>query len=133
AHECFGTIVTTREEARQRAQSPECQRHPRDQVSGAPLNTWVTYDNLGWIKTRGFDIAFNWSLRLAELGMELPGTIGFNIQATYLDEFKTKASPKYFDIETDWKGSLGPTMASLNAGAYDYRLFGGLSYSQNNW
>src|SRR5690606_20802575 len=46
AYQCFGTrIVTNADEAREQAATDACQRHPRDLVSGVPLNTWVTYDN----------------------------------------------------------------------------------------
>lgn len=134
AYQCFGTrIVTNADEAREQAATDACQRHPRDLVSGVPLNTWVTYDNLGTIETAGFDAQVNWFLRLPELGMELPGTIGLNLQATVLDYYRTRSTPGFFDPEIEWAGSLGPQMASTNSGAYDYRLFGTLSYTQNNW
>lgn len=134
SYRCFGTtIVSTVAEAEAQAATDACRLLPRDQNNGAALTTSLSYDNQATIETSGLDIAFNWFLRLQDLGMELPGTIGFNMQATYLDYYRTKQSPAVFDVETDWVGSLGPTLSGTNGGAYEYRLFGGLSYSQNNW
>lgn len=133
-YRCFGTnIVSTPEEAASQAASPACQLLPRDQNNGAPLTTSLSYDNQATIETSGMDISLNWLLNLQDLGMDVPGNIGFNMQATVLDEYVTKQSPAQFDPETDWAGSLGPTLTGTNGGAYDYRLFGTLSYSTNNW
>ncbi|HEU4618412.1 MAG TPA: hypothetical protein VFV10_10245, partial [Gammaproteobacteria bacterium] len=60
-------------------------------------------------------------------------SLNFNLQATILDYYKTKQSPAPFDPETDWKGSLGPTLTGTNGGAYDYRLFGGVNYARDSW
>ncbi|HEX6999274.1 MAG TPA: TonB-dependent receptor [Gammaproteobacteria bacterium] len=129
AYRCFGsTLVTTPEEAAIQAATPACQLLPRDQVNGAPLTTSVSYDNQATIETAGMDIALNWFTPLRG-----PGTLGVNLQATYLDYYRTKQSPAVFDVVTDWKGSLGPTLTGTNGGAYDYRLFSSLSYSRPNW
>jgi hypothetical protein len=76
------------------------------------------------------DVALNWSRPIGSAG-----TLGVNMQATILDYYRTKTSPANFDVETDWKGSLGPTtvLSGTNPGAYDYRLFGTINYSRNDW
>lgn len=131
---CFGTnTVSTPEEAAAQAETRACQLLPRDQNSGAPLTTSLSYDNQATILTSGMDVSVNWSLNLQDLGLDAPGNIGLNMQATVLDDYTTKQSPANFDPEIDWTGSLGPTLTGTNGGAYDYRLFGTLSYSTSNW
>ncbi len=134
AYRCYGAVlVTTPAEAAAQAASPACQLTPRDPVSGAALSTTVSYDNQATIKTAGTDIALNWRVDFADLGSKLKGGLGFQMQATYLDYFKTKASPAVYDLETDWKGSLGPNLPGTQAGAYDHRVFSTLSYYRPAW
>lgn len=134
AWRCFGTnLVTTPEAAAAQAASEACQLLPRDQNSGAPLTTTISYDNQAYVKTSGFDVGINWFWDLPTLFNARAGTVGLSLQATVLDYFKTKASPAVFDVEMDWKGTLGPTLPGTNGGSYDYRLFGTASYSRNDW
>jgi iron complex outermembrane recepter protein len=131
---CYGaSLVTDPAEAAVRAASPECQLVPRNQALGGPLTTAISYDNQATIKTAGADIALNWLMQFNDVGWNIPGGIGVNLQATWLDYYRTKQSPADFDVETDWKGSLGPNLSGTNAGAYDYRLFSTLSYFADNW
>ncbi len=134
AYRCYGSvIVTTPAEAAAQAASPACQLTPRDPVSGAPLSTTLSYDNQATIKTQGADIALNWRVQFSDLGSNIKGGLGFNMQATILDYYRTKTSPAVYDVETDWVGSLGPTLQGTNGGAYRYRTFSTLSYFRNNW
>jgi len=128
-YRCFGTrIVTTPEEAAEQAATTACKLVPRDLNNGAALNAMLSYDNQATIKTSGMDIAWNWLKPLSN------ASLNFNLQATVLNEYKTKASPAPFDPEIDWKGSLGPIgLTGTNPGAFDYRLFGSVGYSRNNW
>lgn len=133
AYRCYGTnIVSNAAEAAAQAATEACQLLPRNQNSGGALTSSVSYDNQATIKTQGIDIGINWFADLQEL-VSLPGQLGISMQATILDYYKTKQSPAVFDVETDWAGSLGPNLSGTNAGAYDYRLFGSLSYSLNDW
>jgi len=125
---CFGANqVTNATEAAAAAATPGCQLVPRDLNNGAPLNAQLSYDNQATIKTSGMDVAWNWSRPLGA------ANLGFNLQATILDYYRTKTSPAPFDVDTDWAGSLGPTLTGTNAGAYDYRLFGSVNYARPNW
>lgn len=127
-YRCFGAqIVTTAAEAAARAASPECVNVPRDLGNGNALNALLSYDNAATIKTSGMDIGWNWFKPIGG------ANLGFSLQATILDYYKTKQSPAPFDVETDWAGSLGPTLSGTNGGAYDYRLFGSVNYSRNDW
>jgi iron complex outermembrane receptor protein len=129
-YRCFGgTAVTTPAEAAERAASPACQLVPRDLNNGMALSALLSYDNQAAISTSGMDIAWNWAKSIGA------ANLNFNLQATILDYYKTKQSPAPFDVETDWKGSLGPAMSltGTNAGAYDYRLFGSVNYARSNW
>jgi outer membrane receptor protein involved in Fe transport len=131
---CFGsTFVTNATEAAAQAASPECQLVPRNQALGGPLTTAISYDNQARIKTAGADIALNWMLPFSELASGRPGGIGLNVQATWLDYYRSKQSPASFDAETEWKGSLGPNLSGTNGGAYDYRLFSTFTYFRNDW
>jgi iron complex outermembrane receptor protein len=124
AYRCFGTnIVSTEAEAAAQAASLGCQLSPRDQRNGNALNTLVSYDNQATIETSGFDIGLNWSAGLSDLGFDLPGGLGASLNATILDYYRTKQSPAVYDVETEWKGSLGPNLSGTNGGAYDYRLW----------
>jgi outer membrane receptor protein involved in Fe transport len=130
AYRCFGSVlVSTPEEAAAQAQSQACQLTPRDLNNGSALNALLSYDNQATIKTSGLDVALNWFKPLDKQG----ATLGFNVQATILDSYRTKTSPANFDVETEWKGSLGPTLTGTNGGAYDYRLFGSVNYSRDKW
>jgi outer membrane cobalamin receptor len=131
---CYGsTLVGDTGAAAAQAASPECQLLPRNQATGGPLTTAVSYDNQARINTAGADIALNWMLPFSELEGSRQGGIGVNLQATILDYYRTKQSPADFDVETEWKGSLGPNLTGTNGGAYDYRLFSTLTYFRNNW
>ncbi len=71
----------------------------------------------------------NWIVGFGDVGLDkVPGRFGINMQASFLDYYKTKTSPANFDVETDWKGTFGPTLAGTNGGSYDYRLFTTFSY-----
>ncbi len=124
---CFGTQVGTAADAAIQAATPACQNLPRDTVNGAPLTSAVSYANQATIKTSGMDVALNWSKAVGA------GKIGFNLNGTILDSYRTRTSPAPFDPETEWKGSLGPTLTGTNGGAYAYRLFGGVTYSRSDW
>jgi outer membrane receptor protein involved in Fe transport len=131
---CVGKVlVTTAAEAAARAASPECLLNPRDQVSGVPLSTTISYSNQATINTAGFDFALNWRASFADFGSKLKGGLSYSLQSTFLDYYKTKQSPAKFDVETDWKGSLGPNLIGTQGGAYDYRLFQTLSYFRDTW
>lgn len=133
AYNCFGAnLVSTPAEAAAVADSQACQLVPRDQRNGNALNTLLSYGNQAYIKTSGMDVGLNWFGDMQDL-FSVPGNLGLSLNATILNEYKTKQSPAGFDVEVDWKGSLGPNLSGTNGGAYDYRLFGNLSYSLNNW
>ncbi|MBX5462536.1 MAG: TonB-dependent receptor [Steroidobacteraceae bacterium] len=131
---CYGTvIVTTPEEAAAQANTEACRNVPRNLANGAATTMLLKYDNLATIATSGVDVQLNWTAGLSDLGFgNLPGRVGMNVQASILDYYKTKASPQAFDVETDWKGSLGPTLSGTNPGAYSYRLNTAFSYTLPN-
>ncbi|MET0279879.1 MAG: TonB-dependent receptor [Steroidobacteraceae bacterium] len=130
---CYGvTQVTTAAEAAAQAATEACTNVGRDTTQGGATTMLLQYDNQATIKTSGYDIAVNWSAMLADIGLPVPGRFGVNVQSTILNEYKTKQSPFAFDVVTDWKGSLGPTLTGTNAGAYSYRVNTSFNYSLNN-
>ncbi|MBK9251583.1 MAG: TonB-dependent receptor [Proteobacteria bacterium] len=131
AFRCFGAVtVTSAAEAAAQAATEACQNVPRNQSTGGAISTLLSYDNQAWVKTRGIDFTFNWSADLADMGLaSIPGALSLGFNGTWLDSYKTKTSPATYDPVTEWKGTLGPTLTSFNAGAYDYRLFTSLGYN----
>ncbi len=130
---CFGAVqVSSPAEAATQAASAACQLVPRDQRNGNALNTLLSYSNNATIETSGLDVGVNWFGDLNEL-FGLTGNLGLSLNATFLNEYVTKQSAAAFDVETDWKGSLGPNLQGTNGGSYDYRLFGNISYMRDNW
>ncbi|MBF8268529.1 MAG: TonB-dependent receptor-like protein [Gammaproteobacteria bacterium] len=130
-YRCFG--VDTGLSPAAQAATPGCQLTQRNTTTGGALATTLSYDNQATIKTSGFDIGFNWFSTIADLGFDVPGALGFNLNTTVLHYYTTKQSPAVYDVETEWKGSLGPNLPGTQAGAYDYRMFGNLSYNLDNW
>jgi len=129
---CYGTIVSSPAEAAVQAASQACQLVPRDQRNGNALSTLLSYGNQATIETSGMDVGVNWFGDMEEL-FGLPGSLGLSMNATILNEYKTRESAASFNPPVDWKGSLGPNLSGTNGGAYDYRLFGNISYSYDNW
>jgi outer membrane receptor protein involved in Fe transport len=127
---CFGAVtVTSPGEAATQAASPACANVPRNLSTGGAISTLLSYDNQAWVKTRGIDFTLNWAAQLADMGLSVPGGISASVTGSWLDSYKTKTSPATYDPVTEWKGTLGPTLTSFNAGAYDYRLFTSLGYN----
>jgi outer membrane receptor protein involved in Fe transport len=132
---CYGQVtVTTPAEAEAYVTGPgkeSCDKVPREPTRGTALSKRVAFDNQATIETSGIDVALNWSTQLQEIGLGAPGRFGINTQATFLDYYRTKASPISIDIPVDWKGSLGPNLVGTNPGAYSYRINTNLNYSVN--
>ena len=128
---CYGAVpVTNATEAAAQAASTACQALPRNQALGGSLTTLVSYANQAAVKTAGVDFTLNWSADIADMGLaSIPGSLGLNVTGSWLQTYKTKQSPAAYDPTIEWKGSLGPSLQSFNAGAYDYRLFTNLSYN----
>jgi outer membrane receptor protein involved in Fe transport len=121
---CYGTVQVAD------ATAAAAQAAPRNTTDGTSLTTQVSYDNLGTVTTSGVDFTINWNAQLADMGLaSIPGGIGLSVQGTWLDYYKTKASPFSYDPVIDWKGSLGPNLPGFNAGAPSYRLLTSLSYN----
>jgi outer membrane receptor protein involved in Fe transport len=132
--QCYGAVpVTTVAQAQAQAQSQACRLLQRDQVSGVPLSTTISYSNQAKMETAGVDMALNWRASFADFGSKMKGGLSYSLQSTFLDYYKTKQSPAVFDVETNWKGSLGPNLVGTQGGAYDYRLFQTFSYFRDTW
>ncbi|MET0291337.1 MAG: TonB-dependent receptor, partial [Steroidobacteraceae bacterium] len=128
---CYGAVqVTDAAGAAAQAATTACQNLPRSTTNGGILTTQVSYDNQAIVRTAGIDFTLDWRAQIADMGLtSIPGSIGVNVNGTWLDYYKTKQSPASYDPTIDWKGSIGPNLQGFNAGAYDYRLFTSLSYS----
>ncbi len=127
---CFGSVtVADAAGAAAEAQSKACQNVPRNLSTGGAATQLLQFDNLGTIQTSGVDLNLNWFTQFADLGLSrVPGGLSFNSTTSWLNYYRTKASPLPIDLLIDWKGSNGPTLSGLNAGAYTYRMFNTLTY-----
>lgn len=131
---CFGgPLVGDTATALARANSQECKEVNRSQTTGAANIIGLQYNNLGTIATSGVDVSLTWAAALDDMGLPLPGRISLGTQTSFLDYYRTKSSPLAFDVETDWRGSLGPTMSGLNAGAYSVRSYQTFTYMLPSW
>jgi outer membrane receptor protein involved in Fe transport len=130
---CYGTrIVSNMTEAQEQANTEACGNVPRSQSTGQSDTINLAYANLATISTSGIDVQMNWRATLADLGASsIPGDVSLSVTAGFLNYYKTKESPLDVDVETDWKGSLGPTLEGTNPGAYSYRLNTSLGYRLN--
>jgi iron complex outermembrane recepter protein len=126
---CFGTQqVTTAAQAAAVAASAACQNVNRNPTTGGANVATLRYTNQATIGIAGVDFQLNWFAQFADLGLKIPGGLSFNSQDTLLQYFKTKQSPTVFDVDINWKDSLGPTLSGTNGGAYGYRLNASIGY-----
>jgi iron complex outermembrane receptor protein len=107
------------------ANAPACLRLTRDTNTGQFNAADVSYSNEAAVETSGVDVQLNWG---TDVG---PGNIALSFIASYLDSMKTQLSPNTAWVE--YKGTFGPTLPSIDGGAFDYRTFTTLTYFSNNW
>jgi outer membrane receptor protein involved in Fe transport len=126
---CYGAAtVTNAQQAAAQAASPACQNVPRNLASGGALTSTLIYTNQATIGTAGIDLSLNYMVQLADIGLKVPGAFTWNSQDSFLMYYKTKNSPASFDVNTNWKDSMGPNLAGTNGGAYGYRLVNMFGY-----
>ncbi len=126
---CYGaSTVTTAAEAAAAAASAACQNVGRSLANGVGTTALLQYTNQATIGTAGVDVEFNWIAQFADLGLKIPGGITFSSQDSILNYYRTKNSAGNYDILTNWKDSLGPSLAGTNPGAYGFRLFTSVGY-----
>jgi outer membrane receptor protein involved in Fe transport len=108
--------------------SIDCQRSLRSTATGNYAISEVSYLNLGKIETSGFDVQLNWGVAPADVGVSsIPGSFNVNVLFNYLSHMTTNTGLKNaWDI--DWAGTLGPTFAGVNAGAYRWKLYSTFTY-----
>ena len=109
------------------ANNPFCALIEREYVAGTP-NVWgadrkynARYLNQGGIKSKGYDVQFDWATFFEDIGLSfIPGTFTANIVYSKLNEYSVSGFPgaPYIDY----------TGTTENA-SYDYRLFSTFGYS----
>jgi iron complex outermembrane recepter protein len=127
---CYGdTDVTNATEAAAQAATAACQNVARNPTTGAAETALLQYNNQATIGTAGVDLELNWFAQFVDMGIPIiPGGLSFSSQDTMLMYYKTKQSPADFDVDINWKDSLGPNLAGTNPGAYGYRLTAAIGY-----
>jgi outer membrane receptor protein involved in Fe transport len=126
---CYGTnVVNSAAGAATQALTPACLNVNRLPTTGGAQTALLVYTNQATIGEAGFDLQLNWIAQLQDIGLHVPGAIAFNTQDTFLNYFRTKSSPASFDVNVNWKDSLGPNLQGTNGGAYGFRLTGSIGY-----
>ena len=127
---CYGAnIVNTAAQAAAQAASAACQAVGRNQATGATTTSLLQYSNLATIGTAGIDFEVNYLLQFGDIGLSaIPGALTFNTQDTLLQYYRTKQSPQPFDVDINWKDSMGPNLTGTNGGAFGYRLTAGIGW-----
>ncbi|RYG95307.1 MAG: TonB-dependent receptor, partial [Alphaproteobacteria bacterium] len=103
------------------AQTAACRAITRNSTTGGLDNVNLTYVNNGRFQLSGIDAQLDWG---ADVG---PGTLGLNVQFSYLLSFKAAELPT--DATVEYAGTQGPTSSGLNGGNYRYRVFTNLNYT----
>jgi iron complex outermembrane receptor protein len=104
-----------------------CQAISRSPQSGASALSNTPEANLATIDTAGVDLQFDYSVQLSDLKKDLPGRFGLNIVSSFLINYDTISAPGF--AAQKWYGTLGPTLAGTNPGAYAYKLNTSFTYS----
>ena len=105
-----------------------CQRIERDQVDGSTQVVTINYANLGAVETSGIDVQLDWGLRFRDVGINIPGTFGLNVNFNYLDRFATTTDQEVLPL-VDYAGTLGGGQVGTNAGSYRWKMFTRASYN----
>jgi len=115
-------------------QSVWCTAMERNPDNGQLAVTNGIYSNEARYLTAGYDVQLDWRVGLADMGTGLPGYIGFNFQASFLDKFNEWTTPTA--TKRDWKDFEGPNLTGNTAGgggSFKYRLFTTLTYNTGTW
>jgi outer membrane receptor protein involved in Fe transport len=104
-----------------------CQAISRSPQSGASALSNTPEANLASIDTSGVDVQFDWSLQLSDVKKDLPGRFSLSVVSSFLGNYDTISAPGF--AATKWYGTLGPTLAGTNGGAYAYKLNTSFVYS----
>ncbi|MGH8219373.1 MAG: TonB-dependent receptor domain-containing protein [Steroidobacteraceae bacterium] len=97
---------------------------------GAVRNYNATFVNSGGIKTAGFDLEYDWSLRPSDIGSvftHVPGTFSLNVVGNYLQEYSESAF-----AGAQWVGYVGTTFVNDATGVdsyFRYKLYTTLNYA----
>ena len=101
---------------------------PRDLGNGNRVERAAVLRQPATIKTSGMDIAWNW---FKPIGERQPRLQSAGDDPRLLQDEAVACTVRRRDR---LGGLVGPdSLSGTNAGAYDYRLFGSVNYSRNNW
>jgi outer membrane receptor protein involved in Fe transport len=78
----------------------------RRATTGATDTVIGEFTNIGFVKTAGIDMTWDWHAKLSDLGLaSVPGSISVNLTGNYLQKFVVQVAPG--DTPVDYKGSTG--------------------------
>jgi outer membrane receptor protein involved in Fe transport len=98
-----------------------CRHIVRNEETGERLYVDSTYMNLGLLDTSGIDLRTSWTVRPADLGSDLPGSLSLSLSFNKLLKFGSQSFPTSPMLEN--KGTLA------RDGLYSYRAFTTLRYT----
>jgi outer membrane receptor protein involved in Fe transport len=106
--------------------NPFCDLINRELGTLYARNTDAPYANVGGLKTSGIDVTVSWSSDFADIGLQsVPGALGVNVQANFLEEFQVSAGPGSPFL--DYGGTTG--LLGTTGAQFDYQVLSTFSYS----
>ncbi|MEH3106477.1 MAG: TonB-dependent receptor [Sphingomonas fennica] len=111
------------------ATSPFCTGITRNVGIGTIGDLLGTYLNSGRFRVSGIDAQLDWSVRLDDAGLGVPGTLSLNAVVNYLDSVKSAVLPVLPLVE--YRGTFGPATNEngLSTSSYRWRSFTSLTYA----
>ena len=82
----------------------------RNRAIGIVDTVQALYENLPGVRTSGVDAQLDWSVVLADIGVNVPGALNVNVSANYLMHFSTSKAPDTPFV--DYAGTSGDTAFS---------------------
>ncbi len=98
--------------------------------TGQEAPTTIAFDNLSHITTAGVDLQVNWNSDLSDIGLGMvPGAVDVSWQGNWLDYFDSSIKGNATSLR-HWAGTLGPVLSGFNPGAYKWKSYLTVGYSQ---
>jgi iron complex outermembrane recepter protein len=111
------------------ATNPFCQLITRDATGGISI-VQTPYLNLGGLRTRGYDVALDWRLNLAET-VGIPGRLNLNVLVNFLGRYRVQILPggPFVEYRDTIDGTQAATTPPVGLPLPKYRTYVNLNYS----
>jgi iron complex outermembrane receptor protein len=108
-----------------------CQFVQRDPTTNQILTVTSAYQNLSRLKTNGWELTADYTLRMDTISSKLPGRTSFSINGNYIQHLKTTDATGVTQEFSNWTGNPGSIQTLL--GVPRWRLNGTISYDNSAW